>query len=523
MSQTDKIDRDKLIVMALIHNIADFRPWDGTQKKKQLNIDYLACDLSPDTAQKVKDYWTEYWDKKTPEAQLAHEICAFEHIIALDEDGIPGVNFTQYVISSPELQNWMKFLDASKKELTELQNAASFGSSYWNNPQENMRILDNVMSKDNLAESPLLLIRMLRDMSSIKRKGWIKRGMDSSVVESDASHSWRVALICFLFSPESETLRSTKLSLIHDLGEIVMGDVTPSDGIAQEMKHRHERFGQKFLVHVSPAGTMNSYFAEFESCQSVAAQITHEVDSLECRVQAVEYILKYPQFEKLFEFLEDETDAVYFHNLTNLLSKEEVSLHRKQSRQKQSELTIIFVTGGPGVGKDTQCSRLAKALSFYHVPTGDLLRKEVKRTGSRYSEFIQASMDASFAVPADLMIRLILAEAKGQKWIVNGFPRNFDQLFTFEQQVCRSYSTLYLDCPTDVLRGRLRKRAVLSLRSDDEENIINKRLQAYSNEGPLQIHLQKSAPFQRVDSSGPEEEVYNLAKEGIERLLILHN
>jgi 5'-deoxynucleotidase YfbR-like HD superfamily hydrolase len=162
----------------------------------------LACDLSPDTAQRVKDYWVEYWDKKTPEAQLAHEICAFEHIIALDEDGIPGANFTQYIISSPELQNWMKFVDASKKELTELQNSASFGSSYWNNPEENMRILDNVMSKDNLAESPLLLIRMLRDMSSIKRKGWIKRGMDSSVVESDASHSWRVALICFLFSPE---------------------------------------------------------------------------------------------------------------------------------------------------------------------------------------------------------------------------------------------------------------------------------------------------------------------------------
>ena len=78
-----------------------------------------------------------------------------------------------------------------------------------------MRLLDEVISKNKSATSPLPFIRMLRDMSAIKRKGWMKRGMDPSGVESNASHSWRVALICLLFSPKvCVTLHISLISLI---------------------------------------------------------------------------------------------------------------------------------------------------------------------------------------------------------------------------------------------------------------------------------------------------------------------
>merc|ERR1712225_216085 len=201
-------------------------------------------------------------------------------------------------------------------------------------------------------------------MSTIKHKGWIKRGMhepdvDAAHVESNASHSCGVAVICLLFSPKNEAVKCTILGLIHDLGEIVMGDVIPSEGIDKADKRRHEQFGQKFLVHVSRTNTMELYFTEFEARESIAAKITHEADSLECRIQAVIYILRYPQFEKLLEFLEPLPKAVYFQDLANLLFKEETLLREKQSPEKQPRLTIIFVIGGPGVGKDTQCNKLA--------------------------------------------------------------------------------------------------------------------------------------------------------------------
>lgn len=86
------------------------------------------------------------------------------------------------------------------------------------------------------------------------------------------------------------------------------------------------------------------------------------------------------------------------------------------------------------MGKDTQCTKLAEELNFCHIPTGDLLRKEINR-GSRYSEFIQKSINIGFAVPAELMTSLLIAAAKGLKLLVNGFPRSSDQLSTFEQRV----------------------------------------------------------------------------------------
>lgn len=136
----------------------------------------------------------------------------------------------------------------------------------------------------------------------------------------------------------------------------MIGDVIPSEGIEKGKtllakicsllislladKYRHEQFGQRYLVYVSQTNMMQPYFTEFEARDSDAARITHEADSLECRIQAVIYILRYPQFEKLLEFLESPPKAVYFRDLTNLLSKEENSL-----REKQLQMTIIFVIG----------------------------------------------------------------------------------------------------------------------------------------------------------------------------------
>lgn len=207
--------------MALIHDISDFRSWDGVQhnehlssletncdacRGKRLNIDYLACDLPADTTELLQEHWREYWDGETKEARLSQEVCAFEHLVALNEDEIASGDLQQPIISSPELQRWIGCLDSSAKEMLGFYNGATFGSSYWQDPDENMRLLAEVMSKDNLATSPLPFIRMARYMSTIKRRGWLKRGMNLSDVESNASHSWGVALICLLFSPKACTI-----------------------------------------------------------------------------------------------------------------------------------------------------------------------------------------------------------------------------------------------------------------------------------------------------------------------------
>ena len=38
---------------------------------------------------------------------------------------------------------------------------------------------------------------------------------------------------------------------------------------------------------------------------------------------------------------------------------------------------IVFIVGGPGSGKGTQCERIVAKYGYCHLSSGDLLREEV--------------------------------------------------------------------------------------------------------------------------------------------------
>ncbi|KAF3324805.1 Uridylate kinase [Carex littledalei] len=48
-------------------------------------------------------------------------------------------------------------------------------------------------------------------------------------------------------------------------------------------------------------------------------------------------------------------------------------------------IKIVFVLGGPGSGKGTQCAKIVEHFGFTHYSAGDLLRAECK-SGSKYGE-----------------------------------------------------------------------------------------------------------------------------------------
>ena len=99
---------------------------------------------------------------------------------------------------------------------------------------------------------------------------------------------------------------------------------------------------------MSQTDVLEPYFTDFEappSDQTVAAEIAHEADSLECRIQVGGYIARHPELEKLLEFLKTTPEAVHLKNLAELLSEEAVLLRARQSQDKQSPLTVIFVVG----------------------------------------------------------------------------------------------------------------------------------------------------------------------------------
>lgn len=68
-------------------------------------------------------------------------------------------------------------------------------------------------------------------------------------------------------------------------------------------------------------------------------------------------------------------------------------------------MKTIWVIGGPGCGKGTQCDRMIEKYGFLHLSSGDLLRAEVA-SGSERGASLQDLMSKGLFVPTVCNIQI---------------------------------------------------------------------------------------------------------------------
>lgn len=182
---------------------------------------------------------------------------------------------------------------------------------------------------------------------------------------------------------------------------------------------------------------------------------------------------------------------------------------------KNGEVSVIFVLGGPGAGKGTQCAKLVDNYGFVHLSAGDLLRAEQKRPGSEFGELIAQHIRDGIIVPQEVTIALLknamLAEAaKGNKrFLVDGFPRKMDQALTFEDEIATSAFTLFFECPEEVMLKRLLERGKTSGRTDDNIESIKKRFRTFIETSfPVVEYFEKQNKVVKVSCDHPVDVVY---------------
>ena len=181
---------------------------------------------------------------------------------------------------------------------------------------------------------------------------------------------------------------------------------------------------------------------------------------------------------------------------------------------------VIFILGGPGVGKGTQCEALASEDSrFIHLSAGDLLRYERNRPDSSFAPIINHHIRQGTIVPSQITIDLLKKAMKESKenceyFLIDGFPRNVAQGIDFEEQITPCWAMLFFDCPEDVLVARLLNRSQTSGRDDDNIESIRKRLVTYANETmPVFDHFAAQGKVHRIDCNDGIESISKKVKE----------
>jgi len=179
---------------------------------------------------------------------------------------------------------------------------------------------------------------------------------------------------------------------------------------------------------------------------------------------------------------------------------------------------VVFVLGGPGAGKGTQCQRIVEEFGYCHLSAGDLLRAE-KSSGSSVGEMIESYMKEGKIVPVEVTVGLLkTAMEKSEKthFLIDGFPRNsnnVDGWYTVMGGIADVEFVLFFDCSEEVMERRLLERSKESGRVDDNIETIKKRFKSYLDETmPVIQEFQKQGKVVKVNAALPRDEVYQLLR-----------
>ena len=176
---------------------------------------------------------------------------------------------------------------------------------------------------------------------------------------------------------------------------------------------------------------------------------------------------------------------------------------------------VVFVLGGPGAGKGTQCANIVNDFGFEHLSAGDLLRAHMK-SGSPDGNMVAEMIKQGQIVPSEVTVNLLLdaMRASGKdKFLIDGFPRNKENRDAWEKTAGYDCDfVLFFDCPEDVMEKRLLGRN--EGRTDDNIETIKKRFKTFVESSmPVIDYYNTLNKVRSVVADQAPEEVYKATKD----------
>jgi len=182
---------------------------------------------------------------------------------------------------------------------------------------------------------------------------------------------------------------------------------------------------------------------------------------------------------------------------------------------------VVFVLGGPGTGKGTQCARIKDEFGYHHLSTGDLLREERSRPGSEHGALIESYIQEGKLVPIEITLKLLEKAMQNLGWndgrfLIDGFPRSFENLRGWKESLEGKVNVqfcLFFDCSEQVMEARLLERAKTSGRADDNIESIKKRFRVFQEESmPIVQTMEAKGLLRLIDAERSVEDVWSAVK-----------
>lgn len=165
------------------------------------------------------------------------------------------------------------------------------------------------------------IIKFFHDIGQLKnisRTGWGRCGIEEP--ESVADHSFRTAFIAMIMSDylKFNTEKVMRLALLHDLAEVVTGDITPYDELTTEEKRIKEFTAvEEILGGITNADEYLTLWKEYDTGSTPEAKLVKNIDKFEMALQAVEYQKQFPNLD-LSEFAIDAEKQINLKEIREL-------------------------------------------------------------------------------------------------------------------------------------------------------------------------------------------------------------
>ena len=172
---------------------------------------------------------------------------------------------------------------------------------------------------------------------------------------------------------------------------------------------------------------------------------------------------------------------------------------------------IVFVIGGPGCGKGTQCKRIVQNFKYQSFSTGDLLRQYVKDKKDGYEEIDNQMKEGKLISSSTLMkvLKEYILNSRNKKILVDGYPRNQENVDVWEKEMkgqVNEVGALYFEVSNEEMKKRILGRN--EGRADDNEETIAKRLTTFEQETkPIVDYFEKQGNLIKIDGMKTVDEI----------------